>query len=137
MAEPLTLTHREKQTHRIHPELTTDSRAGEFVDVRKALGLSQADFSRIVHLSPRKISAIENGVGTTERDVSRYNEIQHLRNELGSLMREEAFGKWIKRRVEYLGETPLQAIEAGRSSRVWKMLGRIKDGVPLDEAPSR
>lgn len=82
---------------------------GDFVFIRRVLGLKQAEFAKLIGISTQTINAIENG-GEVSRDVASkaYVEFMGLRRMSEELrLREEeiySIDKFIERLSKYIDE---------------------------------
>ncbi len=124
-------------THRGTLPLSNRTRSNprnDFRATRELLGLTQQDMSSLTGISIRKISGIERGEHKPDRDDSRrINEIQRLQTELTHILEADVIGDWLQEPNEYfLGLTPIQVIQRGESDRVWRLIWRLQDGVPLE-----
>ncbi|MBX7256181.1 MAG: helix-turn-helix domain-containing protein [Candidatus Hydrogenedentes bacterium] len=121
-------------THRGLPNRTRNALQNDFRKTRELLGLTQQDMSSLTGISIRKISGIERGEHKPDRDdLRRINEIQRLQTELTHILEADAIGEWLQEPNEYfLGLTPIQVIQRGESDRVWRLIWRLQDGVPLE-----
>lgn len=106
----------------------------ELRKLRTRLGLGQKEMGDLMGISIRKLSGIETGAMTaTEDDVRRYNELNRLCAELATLIQPEGIGAWLRTPSEYFdGSSAAQVIERGEIDRVWRLVWRVQDGVPLD-----
>ncbi len=105
-----------------------------FQDIRHSLGLTQQEMCSLTGISIRKISALETGEQKPAReDLRRYNELRRLREHLARIGNPEDIGAWLQSPSDYFnGASPLQIIERGESDRLWRLIWRLQDGVPLD-----
>jgi uncharacterized protein (DUF2384 family) len=88
---------------------------------------------RLTGLSVRTLSALETGQKRpTREDSRRFQELARLRRELGTVLTPDAISQWLDTPNEYFdGSTPLDVIDRGESDRVWRLIWRLQDGVPL------
>jgi len=113
--------------------INVSSKPEAFQDVRRSLGLTQQEMQRLVGISVRTISDIETGrKSPTRENARRFCEIARLRRELAVIIVPEAVDKWLHTPNDYFdGASPLELIERGEADRIWKLVWRIQDGVPL------
>ncbi|MBI5095541.1 MAG: helix-turn-helix transcriptional regulator [Candidatus Hydrogenedentes bacterium] len=106
-----------------------------FRSVRESLGLTQGQMQYLSGISVRKISGIETGEHKpTTDDVRRFNELGRLTKELSQIIKPDAIAAWLETPSEYFsGASPAQVIKNGESDRVWRLIWRLQDGVPLDQ----
>lgn len=105
-----------------------------FQQTRTELGLKQKQMEVLVGRSVRKISALETGEHPpTADDIRRYCELKRLGNALAKIVKREAIAGWLETSNPYFDHlSPRQVIERGEIDRVWRLVWRLKDGVPLD-----
>ena len=120
--------------HEMPRQMTIKSDPSDFRSVRNSLGVTQHEMCALSGISIRKISGMETGEQKPTRDdVRRFNELRRLRTELTHILEADAIGDWLQESNEYFGGlSPLQVIERGESDRLWRMIWRVQDGVPLD-----
>ena len=113
--------------------INVSSKPEAFQDVRRSLGVTQQEMQRLVGISVRTISDIETGrKSPTRENARRFREIARLRRELAVIIVPEAVDKWLHTPNNYFdGASPLELIERGEADRIWKLIWRIQDGVPL------
>ena len=101
--------------------------------VRADLGLSQSQMSRLLGISPRKLSAMESRPSPPRPETSRrLREIDRLRRALGEIIEPEAIGGWLEEPNEaFEGSTPLQVVERGEIDRIWRMIYAVRSGHPF------
>lgn len=105
-----------------------------FRSVRESLGLTQGQMQYLSGISIRKISGIETGEHKpTADDVRRFNELDRLTKELSQVINPNAIATWLETPSDYFGGmSPAQVIKNGESDRLWRLIWRLQDGVPLD-----
>jgi len=105
-----------------------------FCRLRKSLGFSQEQMARITGLSIRTISSLENdNKNPTKDDNRRYQELRNLYKEISMLIKSDAIGDWLLTPNEALGNfSPIELIERGEVDRVWRLVWRLQEGIPLD-----
>lgn len=106
----------------------------ELKTLRGLLAIGQPEMGQLMGLSIRKISGVETGaMAATNDDVRRFNELKRLCAEVATLIKPEQVGQWLMTPSEYFGGlSAAQVIERGEIDRVWRMVWRVQDGVPLD-----
>ena len=117
------------------PSLVTVSSAPDvFRSLRVSLGLTQELMHHLVGISVRKVSSLERGEQKpTTDDARRFNELQRLAKELAHVIKLGAIAAWLETPNDYFaGASPAQIIQNGESDRVWRLIWRLQDGVPLD-----
>lgn len=105
-----------------------------FRALRDAFGLTQQEMRSLAGISVRKISGLETGEQKPTRDdVRRFNELRRLREELAAITAPEAIADWLQMPNEYFGGiSPMQIIERGEADRLWRLIWRLQDGVPVN-----
>ena len=98
--------------------------------LRAALGLSRADFARMVGLSPRSVASWESGVDLKPAAVRTIVEVDRLRVKLAhAFTAPNQFAAWLKSPLELFGgATPLEVIERGEIDRIWQLLYFVESG---------
>lgn len=98
--------------------------------LRGELGLSRADFGRMVGLSERSVASWEGGVELKPSSLRTIVEVARLHARL-----DEAFGSttdlavWLKSPNQaFGGSQPLQVIERGEIDRLWRMVYFLESG---------
>ena len=106
----------------------------ELKNLRTLLAISQPEMGELMGISTRKLSGVETGaMAATEDDVRRFNELRRLCAEIATLIKPEQVGEWLKTPSEYFGGmSAAQVMERGEIDRVWRLIWRVQDGVPLD-----
>lgn len=102
--------------------------------IRKAFGLTQQEMARAIGISLRKLSALETQKQKqSAEDRRRYTELDRLREGLGGIMQPEGLGDWLRAPNEYFdGFSPMELLQRGEIDRIWRLIWRMEDGVPLD-----
>jgi len=108
-----------------------------FTDVatlRKSFGITQEQLGQLVSLSTRTISALETGSAKrSPDDERRFVELARLHQECILVMKKEYFAVWLFSPVPYFdGATPAQLIQRGEIDRLWKLIWRLQEGIPLE-----
>jgi transcriptional regulator with XRE-family HTH domain len=103
---------------------------GFVAGVRKELGLSRRQFSRLTGYSERAIVNWENGRTPDEPALRRVKEIERLRARLARVMKPEFLAGWLSTpNDEFEGLKPLEVIERGEMDRLWEMLFYLESGI--------
>ncbi|MBN1476745.1 helix-turn-helix domain-containing protein [Candidatus Sumerlaeota bacterium] len=115
-------------------QITVVSSPGVFRKVRLSYGLTQQKMSSLTGTSLRKLSALERGEQrATFEDLRRFTELCRLRKELVHIVAPEAISNWLQEPNEFLdGQSPVEIIRRGESDKLWRLIWRLQDGVPLD-----
>ena len=98
--------------------------------VRKEMGLSRREFSRLTGYSERAIVNWESGRTPDEPALRRIREIDRLWSRLSHVMKPESIGEWLATpNAEFDGLKPLEVIERGEIDRLWDMIFYLESGV--------
>jgi transcriptional regulator with XRE-family HTH domain len=100
--------------------------------LRQEMGLSRADFARLVGLSERSVATWETGADLKESSLRTIVEVGRLYAKLRqSLASPEQLADWLKTpNKAFSGSQPLQVIERGEIDRVWRMVYFLESGSP-------
>jgi len=100
--------------------------------VRNKLGLRQTQMSRLVGISPRKLSELESKSRDPRPETKRrLTEVDRLRKALDEIMDAEDIAGWMEEPNDaFGGSTPLQLVERGEIDRLWQMIFAIRSGQP-------
>ncbi len=100
--------------------------------LRQDMGLTQADFARLVGLSDRSVSKWEAGTELKESAVRTITEVGRLHAKLRqSFATPEQLATWLKTpNAAFAGSQPLQVIERGEIDRIWRMVYFLESGSP-------
>src|SRR5258708_38119041 len=80
--------------------------------LRRALGLSRRDFSRLTGFSERAIAGWESGERPSAQSRQRLLEIQQLRMALAEVMEPGSIGPWLRQpNSAFQGLKPLEGID--------------------------
>src|SRR5690349_1728504 len=91
--------------------------------VRKELGLSRREFSRLTGYSERAIVNWESGRTPDEPALRRIREIDRFRARLSQVVKPEFIAEWLSTpNDEFDGLKPLEVIERGEIDRLWDMI---------------
>jgi transcriptional regulator with XRE-family HTH domain len=105
-----------------------DPHAGE---IRRLLGLSRRDFSRLAGFSERAIAGWESGERPSAQSRQRLLEIQQFQRALAAVMEAGSIGPWLLQpNSAFQGLKPLEVIERGEIHRIWRMIFYLQSGVP-------
>lgn len=99
-------------------------------DVRKLLGVSQDELSRITGYSIRAIAGWEAGKKLSEAARQKVVETERLRTALAEIIPHAELGDWMRTpNPAFEGQSPIQVIERGEADRIWRMIIQIDSGV--------
>lgn len=100
--------------------------------LRSEMGLSRADFARLVGLSDRSVANWEGGAELKESSLRTIVEIGRLYAKLHqSFASAEQLATWLKTANRaFDGSQPLQVIERGEIDRIWRMIYFLESGSP-------
>jgi transcriptional regulator with XRE-family HTH domain len=100
-------------------------------ELRRNLGISQTNFSRLTGYSLRAVAAWERDKPLSDASRQRMLELQRLHAALSRVMKPEFIGEWMLRPNEGLsGFKPLELVERGEVDRLWRMIFELESGVP-------
>ncbi len=98
--------------------------------VRKELGLSRREFSRLTGYSERAIVNWESGRTPDEPALRRIREIDRFRGRLSQVVKPEFIAEWLSTpNDEFDGLKPLEVIERGEIDRLWDMIFYLESGI--------
>jgi DNA-binding transcriptional regulator YiaG len=98
--------------------------------VRKELGLSRREFSRLTGYSERAVVNWESGRTPDEPALRRIREINRLRARLSQVVKPEFIAEWLSTpNDEFDGLKPLEVIERGEIDRLWDMIFYLESGI--------
>lgn len=100
--------------------------------LRHDLGLSRADFGRLVGLSERSVTSWEAGAELKDASRRTIVEVGRLYAKLReSFATPERLSAWLKTpNKAFEGCQPLQVIERGEIDRLWRMVYFLESGSP-------
>jgi transcriptional regulator with XRE-family HTH domain len=99
--------------------------------LRRAMGLSRRDFSRLTGFSERAIAGWESGERPSAQSRQRLLEIQQFQRALAEVMEPGSIGPWLRQpNAAFQGFKPLEVIERGEVYRIWRMIFYLQSGVP-------
>jgi transcriptional regulator with XRE-family HTH domain len=100
--------------------------------LRQEMGLTRADFARLVGLSERSVANWEAGTELKESSLRTIVEIGRLYAKLHqSFASPEQLATWLKTpNKAFGGSQPLQVIERGEIDRIWRMIYYLESGSP-------
>jgi len=97
--------------------------------LRDDLGLSQADFGRLLGFSTRWV-ATQEGAEAGMPAERRALEIERLYEALCQVVKQEALKGWLNRpNTAFDGLKPLEVVERGQIDRLWQMIFFLESGV--------
>lgn len=101
--------------------------------LRERLGVTQATMARLLDISLRQVSALENSTQTIGAQTRRkLNEMDRLHRALSVVIRvsPQFLGKWFETPIEgFGGLKPVEVIERGEIDRIWAMIYRMGTGM--------
>jgi len=100
--------------------------------IRRRLGLTQAEFAKLVGLSERSIAGSATGAELNANSQRRIIEADRLATELEGVFRNvSGISKWLSSANPGFEQlTPLAVIERGEIDRVWRALYFLQSGSP-------
>ena len=107
--------------------------SGELLSgLRHEMGLTRADFARMVGLSDRSVATWESGADLKESSLRTIIEIGRLYAKLRqSFASPEQLATWLKApNNAFGGSQPIQVIERGEIDRIWRMIYFLESGSP-------
>ncbi|HEX3553301.1 MAG TPA: helix-turn-helix transcriptional regulator [Thermoanaerobaculia bacterium] len=97
--------------------------------LRDDLGLSQADFARLLGFSTRWVAAQESAEAGMPAE-RRVLEVERLYEALSQVVKPEALKGWLNRPNQaFDGLKPLEVVERGQIDRLWQMVFFLESGV--------
>lgn len=97
--------------------------------LRDGLGLSQADFARLLGFSTRWV-ATQEGAEAGMPAERRVLEVERLYEALCQIVKPEALKGWLNRpNTAFDGLKPLEVVERGQIDRLWRMIFFLESGV--------
>ena len=101
------------------------------LELRKQLSMPREVFSRLVNVSVRTIAEVE----TTKKKVTKlqrpYNEVARLYEALKEVVDPKALGDWfVTPNDAFDGLKPIEVIERGEIDRLWRMVYKLRSGLP-------
>jgi DNA-binding XRE family transcriptional regulator len=110
------------------PTISAELLAG----LRHEMGLTRADFARLVGLSERSVATWETGADLRESSLRTIVEVGRLYAKLRqSFATPDDLADWLKTpNKAFAGSQPLQVIERGEIDRLWRMVYFLESGSP-------
>lgn len=104
-----------------------------FKSVRVGFSLNQPAMARVLGVSQRKLSELENDARQPRTETKRrLTEVERLHKALAELMGESDLAGWMEEPNEaFDNATPLQVIERGEIDRLWQMIYAVRSGHPI------
>jgi transcriptional regulator with XRE-family HTH domain len=101
--------------------------------VRSKYGLKQTQMSRLLGISPRKLSELESTSQNPRPETKRrLTEVDRLHKALDEIMDADDIAGWMEEPNEaFGGSTPLQVVERGEIDRLWQMIYAVRSGQPI------
>ena len=104
---------------------------GQFVVLRKNLGLSQKTFASLSSSSQRAVARWDAGEKPGELAKRTLVELQRLHKALTEVMKKDFIAEWLENPNKALGGMkPLEVIERGEIDRIWNLIYYLKSGEP-------
>jgi transcriptional regulator with XRE-family HTH domain len=108
----------------------TPNEEGIVATLRKKLGLSRRQFSRLTGYSERAIVNWEKGRTPDEPALRRITEIERLQARLSQVIKPAFIAEWLSTpNEEFDGLKPLEVIERGEIDRLWDMIFYLESGI--------
>ena len=101
-------------------------------EIRAALELNQAGMARVLGVSVRTLSELENGDQPARPETHRrITEVARLHRALSEIVSKRELPGWMERpNVAFDGASPLHLIERGEIDRLWEMVYELRTGHP-------
>ena len=97
--------------------------------LRTELGMSRAEFSRLLGASERAVASWERGEEPRQAHARLLHQVERIYRTATKVMKPELVGTWFVTPLESLGNLkPLEAIERGEHDRVWRLLFAVESG---------
>ena len=97
--------------------------------LRNDLGLSRAEFARLMGASERSLSDWESGEEPRQAHARLLTQLLRLHATASTVMKPEFVGTWLRTPLDALGGLkPMEAIERGELDRVWRLLFAVESG---------
>ena len=98
---------------------------------RNSLGLTQAEFAKLLPISVRTLATLESGTSPTGSVSRRLIELDRLKTALSEVIQLAFLGRWLQSPNDaFEGLKPVEVIERGESDRLWEMIYYVRSGVP-------
>ncbi|MGF1572027.1 MAG: hypothetical protein ACFCU1_03055 [Sumerlaeia bacterium] len=109
------------------------SQVNPFKELRTRYRFKQNEMHRLAGISLRNLSALEtNQKQPTEQDQRKLREMEALLEELAEIIQPTEIHRWMTKANPYFkGATPLQLVERGDIDQLWRLIWRMKHGIPL------
>ena len=97
--------------------------------LRDGLGMTRAEFARLLGTTQRSIAAWEGGREPGDAHARAITQVRRIWKTAGNVMKSEHVGDWIRTPLEALGGLkPMEAIERGEHDRLWRVLFAVESG---------
>jgi transcriptional regulator with XRE-family HTH domain len=104
--------------------------AGVVAKLRKELGLSRREFSRLTGYSERAVANWEGGRTPDAPALRRIKEIDRLRSRLSQVIKPAFIPEWLSTPNDgFDGLKPLEVMERGEVDRLWDMIFYLESGI--------
>jgi hypothetical protein len=101
------------------------------LELRDRLHMPRVVFGRVVNVSERTIAKVESAAEQVGKLRRPYNEVFRLFQALSEVVKPETLGAWFMTPNEaFDGLKPIEVIERGEIDRLWKMVFRLRSGMP-------
>jgi DNA-binding transcriptional regulator YiaG len=98
-------------------------------EIRREMGLTQAEFARLVGYSVRSVAEWERGGELAQPVLRAVTQIERLFRQLRRVMAPGAIRRWgVAPNEAFGGRSPFQLIETGHIDELWQMLFEIESG---------
>ncbi|MGL6073103.1 MAG: helix-turn-helix domain-containing protein [Fimbriiglobus sp.] len=116
----------------MNTKIFTDKTDSTSLTVRERLGLTQADFARLVGLSERSVASWEAGETLNANSSRRIAEATRLADEMEAIFRTpEPIGRWLTSPNDgFESLSPIDIVEKGQIDRLWRVLYFLRSGSP-------
>ena len=123
---------RAKASNQITPARQSRNTTARVKALRNKFGLKQPQMSRLLGISPRKLSELESHSSDPRPETKRrLTEVARLRTALDEIMEADDIAGWMEEPNEaFGGSTPLQLVERGEIDRLWQMIFAVRTGHP-------
>lgn len=107
--------------------------AARLRDIREALDLNQPGMARLLGVSVRKLSELENSKDRPRPETQRrLTEVERLHEALVEMVGSEDLPGWMEQPNQAFGNaSPLQLIERGEIDRLWQAVYMARTGHPM------
>ncbi len=101
------------------------------LELRKQLDMPREVFSRLVNVSVRAIADVETAEKRVVKLLRPYNEVSRLCEALKEVVDPKALRDWfVAPNDAFDGLKPIEVIERGEIDRLWRMVYKLRSGMP-------